>query len=163
VLLFHRIIQDDLLPEETPIDVVSYRHVHKGPWVILLCTDGLYVFDGSGGRPGLKYISRASADLQLVIDRVTAMAAVIERELKLVFLHDEVELELPDRRTYPNTREGFALATSHLAKQLGEVFDDAEIAWSGAADLLGPMRIVSKLRSYRVRAIDRGSKAGDLS
>lgn len=142
LLLFHRMIQKELLPNEQPIDVVSYRHVPHGPWVVMICTEGQYVLDGQGGRPGLKYISRGSSlELGAAMIKLARAAIIVERELKVRFRTDEVELELLDRRRFPNTREGFAIATGVLATPIGELFEQGELSWSGAADLLGPMKI----------------------
>jgi hypothetical protein len=142
VVLFHRIIQDDLLPDEKLIDVVSYRHVHQGPWVQLVCTEGQYVLDGRDGRPGLKYIARDhQVGINEAIKKIAALALIAERELGVRFRTDEAELELFERRKYPNSRDGYLRATASIAAEIGAVFDHAELSWAGAADLLGVMRL----------------------
>jgi hypothetical protein len=138
---FHRLLKDDIMPEAEPLDVIGYRHIENGPWVQLICTKGQYVFDGRDGRPGVKFIAREELDIARVTVRLLELVALLEYELGAKFKSDELELELYDRREFPNNREVFLVLRDQLEQPGILLFDGSEVTWRSAADLRGPMRL----------------------
>jgi hypothetical protein len=59
--IFHRWIQSGVLGEML-IDVADYRHVPKGPGVVLVGHDAFYSLDSAGGRLGLQYTRRTAME-----------------------------------------------------------------------------------------------------
>ncbi len=128
--LFHRWIAEGAV-DEMLIDVADYRHVPRGPGVMLIGREADYAIDQTGGTPGLAYNRKAplegtNADRFRQSLRSAAKACVLlESELKgLRFSRDQFEVCVNDRAMAPNTaetRQAFeADLLAFLSNALGE-------------------------------------------
>lgn len=113
-------VTDDLL-----VDVADYRHVHAGPGIVLIGHEANYSLDNTGNRLGLLYNRKAPLNGN-TSDRLaravrTALLACqrLEKENKLKFNGQDVELLINDRLLAPNTAE----TLSALEPELKALFD----------------------------------------
>ncbi len=104
-----RHVSDELL-----IDVADYAHVHNGPGVLLIGHEVNYSIDNTGGRLGLLYNRKAPVQgtnvekLALALKAALTAAQRIEKENKLKFSANEVQLIINDRLVAPNTEDTLA-------------------------------------------------------
>jgi hypothetical protein len=113
--VFHRWIREHAL-DELAIDVVDYRHMHRGPGVVLIGHAADYYVDQHDGRTGLM-VSRkratagASPDLRDGFRRVLIACRLLEQETSfatpLEFGAGEALVRLPDRLRAPSSPEGY--------------------------------------------------------
>ena len=59
--VFHAWIRESKLPGLL-IDVADYRHVHRGPGVMLIAREGQYNLDEADGQLGLRYNRKLALD-----------------------------------------------------------------------------------------------------
>src|SRR5437762_11882508 len=82
--VFHRWIQDRVCPEML-IDVADYRHVPRGPGVLLIGHEANYSLDNAKGRLGLLYSRKqaggsAQENLSQAWDSAVAACRLLEQE-----------------------------------------------------------------------------------
>ena len=134
--IFHEWIQSRRLEDEVMIDVADYSHVYHGPGVLLMCHEGQYSLDQSGGRLGLLYsrrrrtegdvrsrLSRAFGAALKACQRLQAEPAL---EGRLHFRYDEALFKIQNRLLAPRTPEAFDAVKDGLRSFLGELYPEAE-------------------------------------
>jgi hypothetical protein len=97
------------------VDVADYKHVGRGPAVILIGHEADYAVDLTEGRPGLLYVRKRpapedlAADIRLGMRRLLQTACAFEERPQphppVRFRTDEWRLQAIDRLRFPNTRE----------------------------------------------------------
>jgi hypothetical protein len=128
ILLFHEWIQaqetagepragEGISGREMLIDVADYRHVHRGPGIVLVAHEALISLDLAEGRPGLLYNRRAPLALAppgclaAILSRALFYALRLEdacpRDPALQFNRRQLEFCVNDRAIAPNTPETF--------------------------------------------------------
>jgi hypothetical protein len=127
--IFHRWIQARDL-DGTPIDVADYKHVPKGPGIMLISHEADRSLDFADGRPGAVYQRKRDLTgsledrLAAVIGAADATADRIEGEEDAAgvrFDRDEIELRFHDRRLAPNSDAGLALVEDAVRSALAQV------------------------------------------
>ena len=111
--VFHRWISDGTL-DEIWVDVADYRHVPRGPGVLLVAHHAHYGWDAADGAWGLRVRHRRARNgrgptpvamlLADVLDRTLRAAATLARDPELAPLGwrtDRWTLEVPDRLHAP--------------------------------------------------------------
>ena len=133
VPVFHRWIQsqqsDGLL-----IDVADYRHLSRGPGVVLIGHEADYALDLAQGRPGFLYRRKRAmpaslADaLHLCISQALKACQLLEQERELSgqvrFATDELRIALVDRLHYPNTPASFEAVRPTLEAIAAETYGE---------------------------------------
>lgn len=126
--VFHGWIQRSALEGVKPIDVADYSHVYQGPGVLLVCQEGQFSMEQSGGRLGLRYANKHLASggvkdrIAEALSKVLAAAELLEAEAalkgKLSFGRDEFLVQIDDKLFAPNTEKAF----NSLKNDLEEAF-----------------------------------------
>ncbi len=121
--VFHQWIRDGVF-DELLIDVADYRHVPRGPGVILIGHEADYSMDNAGNRYGMLYsrkspVEGSDGDRFLQAFQSAAVACqMLEAEFQddetLLFSRQEFELFINDRALAPNTPETFAACRPQL-------------------------------------------------
>lgn len=126
--VFHRWIQARDL-DGTPIDVADYKHVPKGPGVMLISHEADRAIDFAGDRAGVVYQRKRDLTgsleerLVLVLELADAAAARLEGEddtAGVRFDRNEVELRFNDRRLIPNDDAGLELVRPAVEAALAQ-------------------------------------------
>lgn len=126
---FHGWVAQQTLPELL-IDVVDYRHVPKGPGIVLIGHEADYGLDNIGDRYGLIYNRKSELDgsnedkLFQAIQSAVRVCSLLEAEFdSLRFSRSEFELTINDRAIAPNTAETRAacepIFADFIANKLG--------------------------------------------
>lgn len=109
--IFHRLVADQAM-NEMMIDVADYRHVPKGPGVVMVGLEADYGMDDKDGRFGLRYNRKAPLEgtnqqrLKQAFWAARNTCALLEDEIDgLKFSRTDFELFINDRALAPNTRE----------------------------------------------------------
>jgi hypothetical protein len=150
--VFHRWIKQRALPELT-IDVANYRHVPKGPGVVLIGHGADYFLDEGEGRPGLLH-NRKRAGLppgERLADlarRTLHAALLLEKDLaltgKIKFATNELLFRVNDRLAAPNSDATLAALRPELEGLAKKVFGGpVELARVGGSKELFAVRITS--------------------
>ena len=127
VPVFHRWIQEHVLPGHLPIDVADYAHVADGPGTLLVTSEANVHMERIGGRLTLAYVRKRPADggvggvLDAAMTAARLMAAEPSLDGRLTFVPGELTLTFNDRLATPNTDEAYAAV-------LPEVADAAAVA-----------------------------------
>jgi len=111
---------------ETEIDVADYRHVHDGPWILLVNHEADYAYDGDDGKPGLVLQQRTpiqaptlAARIEDAYRRLCRVAELTEQDVrvdgKLRFQRLPVRMQTNDRLRGPSDEA----TASALAEALG--------------------------------------------
>jgi hypothetical protein len=115
--------------DEMMIDVADYRHVPNGPSVVLVGLKADYVFDETGGRPGLLYSRKSEVNatseeqVQAAIKAAADACARLEAAFEgLTFSRQEFEVTVNDRAIAPNTAENAAELTTIIGATLSSAF-----------------------------------------
>ena len=122
-----RNLTDDLL-----VDVAEYLHVHNGPGIMLIGHSANYSLDLTAGRLGLLYKRKEQVSgtnkqkLAQAAHAALSAIRILEKENRVRFIGNEVQLIINDRLIAPNTAETF----SALKEDLESFF---EILFNGAA------------------------------
>ncbi len=134
--LFHRWIQNHIV-EGLLIDVADYKHVHKGPGIILIGHEGDYAMDVGGGRPGLLYTRKREMNgdlpyqLRTVFHLALTACHLLEAEPclegQITFLTGEAELTFLDRLRTPNEPATFDALHESVRGVVGELYGDLDI------------------------------------
>jgi hypothetical protein len=110
--VFNNWIQRHVTPELL-LDVADYLHVHHGPGILLIGHEADYSLDNRAGRLGLLYNRKAKLDgsvqdkLAQAARAALTAARLLEKENRLKFSGQEVQLLINDRLLVPNTPETF--------------------------------------------------------
>lgn len=156
--IFQRWVAEDVLQGEQMIDVVRYRHVKDGPWVMMVGLGSHYAIDGADGRPGLRYSRRRRASgspgerLRSLLATSLAAARRLTDETALLFATDELELSIEDRLLAPNTKETFERVEDELRPFSLLLFEGAEIEPINATSPKNPFRV--RVRAAKRRTIE---------
>ncbi len=132
IQVFHRWTAEQSL-DELLIDVADYRHVPKGPGVVLVGHEADYGMDNAEGRFGLLYNRKAPIDGTNEDRFSQALAAAakacenleyeFQSEGPLRFSRNEFQIVINDRAIAPNTPETYDAVEpevkAFLAKTLG--------------------------------------------
>lgn len=115
--IFHGWIRDQRLGDEILIDVADYRHVPKGPGVMLIAHEAHYGLDEGAGRPGLLYgrkrdpIGDARDKLRAALRAALTACAELQAEPSvadnLSFSLAGLEIQVMSRLCARNTDEDF--------------------------------------------------------
>ena len=129
IAMFHGWIQARDL-DGVPIDVADYKHVPKGPGVMLISHEADRALDFADGRAGAIYQRKRDLSgsleerLELVLRAADATADRIEAEPSadgVRFGRAEIELRFHDRRLAPNDDEGLAAVRPAVEAALAAV------------------------------------------
>jgi hypothetical protein len=129
--VFHRWIQERACPEML-IDVADYRHVPRGPGVMLIGYEANYSLDETRGRLGLLYSRKqaggdAQQNLRQAYDTAIAACRRLETEPefhgKLKFDAGESEISINDRLLAANSEETWRELKPELDRFLTGRFD----------------------------------------
>lgn len=128
--VFHRWIREHTL-DELMIDVVDYRHMYRGPGVVLIGHAADYYLDQHDGRTGLMYSRKRSApttapDLRDGFRRALVACRLLEQEgplgAPLRFTAAEALVRVPDRLHAPNTLESYQHLEQEISALTHELF-----------------------------------------
>ena len=117
VPVFHRWIQNQLLPDHLLIDVGDYKHVHEGPGIVLVGHQANLYADEGDGRLGLMYVRKQPLPgsfherLRAVFQHALAACSLLEDEaslpVRVKFRTDESVFRVNDRLLAPNEPSTF--------------------------------------------------------
>jgi len=129
--VFNTWIQKQRL-EELLIDVADYLHVYNGPGIMLIGHEADYSLDNRAGRLGLLYnrkeqIEGSTQDKLAQAARAALSAAqILEKENRLKFNAQEVQIVINDRLLVPNTTEIFETLEPELKEFFRQLYGGAE-------------------------------------
>ena len=170
VNVFHSWIQEQVC-EELLLDVADYRHVYRGPGVVLIGHEADYSIDNTNGRLGIRYNRKASVEgsnpdrLAQAVRAALIAAQHLQQDThlnnKCHFNGHDIEIFVNDRILVPNTAETRQAAEGEfrtfLSALLGPVAYDLEFQ-TDRRRLFGarirteqPLSIVDLLESLRRR------------
>ena len=124
--VFHRWIAQSSL-DELLIDVADYRHVPRGPGVVLIGHEADYSMENIGGRFGLRYNRKAALEgtnqdrFSQALRSAANACRMLEADFELKFSRQQFELFINDRALAPNTPETFAAVKPELDSFLKQV------------------------------------------
>lgn len=125
--VFHTWVAAQSMPEMM-IDVADYRHVPKGPGVVMVGHEADYYMDNTAGKPGLRYVCKVKKEgnnadrVQQAFSAASSACARLESELSgLKFSRTNFELTVNDRALAPNTSETRSALESELPRILEQV------------------------------------------
>ena len=130
VPVFHRFIREQVF-DELMIDVADYKHVPKGPGVVLVGDANDYYLDQGEGRSGLMFSrkrhgsgpeGRVREGFARALKACSLLEAAPELGGKLTFATDELLIRLPDRLRAPNDDAGFAEASRDVTPVLDKLY-----------------------------------------
>ncbi|MCA9594801.1 MAG: hypothetical protein KC776_15885 [Myxococcales bacterium] len=152
VEVFHGWIRDEALDDELLIDVADYRHVHRGPGIVLIGHAGDYYWDQGDGRPGLTYSRKRQAPpegerLRDGLQRLLAAAVRLEAATGVRFKTDELLLELVDRLNAPNDDATFSEVSRELSSVLTNLYRDETALSHASSDARAPLAIHARAAS----------------
>jgi hypothetical protein len=107
------------------IDVARYGHVHHGPGIMLVGHEGDYSLDFAAGRHAIRYTLKRDNDgtpaelVSRALDRVRAAVALLVTELGVEPIDDEIDVQVFDRLTYPNTPDSLAVLDPMIREVVG--------------------------------------------
>ncbi len=110
-----RSLTDDLL-----VDVAEYLHVHNGPGILLIGHTANYSLDLTAGRLGFLYNRKSQVEgtnrqkLAQAAHAALNVMQILEKENRVHFIGNEVQLIINDRLLIPNTAETFSELKSDL-------------------------------------------------
>jgi len=123
-----RSLTDDLL-----VDVAEYLHVHNGPGIMLIGHNANYSLDLTAGRLGFLYNRKSQVEgtnkqklAQAAHDALSIMQ-ILEKENRVHFIGNEVQLIINDRLVAPNTAETFAELKADLDAFFGILFKGSNV------------------------------------
>ncbi len=123
-----RNLTDDLL-----VDVAEYLHVSNGPGIILIGHSANYSLDLTAGRLGLLYNRKEQAEgtnsqkLAQAAHATLSAMQILEKENKVRFIGNEVQLIINDRLIAPNTAETFSALKEDLESFFEILFNGATV------------------------------------
>jgi len=123
-----RSLTDDLL-----VDIAEYLHVHNGPGIMLIGHNANYSFDNTAGRLGLLYNRKELVEgtnrqkLAQAAHAALSAMRILEKENRVHFIGNEVQLIVNDRLVAPNTAETFAELKADLDAFFGTLFKGSNV------------------------------------
>lgn len=129
--VFNTWIQKQRL-EELLVDVADYLHVHNGPGIMLIGHEADYSLDNRGGRLGLLYnrkeqIEGTTQEKLAQAARATLNAAqILEKENRLKFNGQELQVVINDRLLVPNTAETFTALEADFKAFFNQLYGGTE-------------------------------------
>jgi len=123
-----RSLTDDLL-----VDIAEYLHVHNGPGIMLIGHNANYSFDNTAGRLGLLYNRKELVDgtnrqkLAQAAHAVLSAMRILEKENRVHFIGNEVQLIVNDRLVAPNTAETFVALKDDFESFFGTLFKGSNV------------------------------------
>lgn len=136
--VFHRWIQDRKL-DELLIDVADYRHVIRGPGVLLIAHDANYAVDETDGRLGLAYARKRPAAgslaerLRHAVGQALDAGLALEREpaLGIAIAGDRWSVRANDRLLAPNDERTWRAVEPELRTLFDDLYAGAgfELRW----------------------------------
>jgi hypothetical protein len=121
-------LTDDLL-----VDVAEYLHVHNGPGILLIGYNANYSLDNTAGRLGLLYNRKEKVTgtnqqkLAQAAHAALSVMQILEKENRVRFIGNEVQLIINDRLLTPNTAETFSELKSDLEAFFGTLFKGSNV------------------------------------
>jgi hypothetical protein len=151
--VFHHWIQGQIF-DELLLDIADYRHVPKGPGVILIGHQADYSLDNTGGLWGVRYNRKASldGDNQTRLRQAACAALKASRQLenepalggKIRFNGREVQVFVNDRILAPNNEETRRAVDAEFRQLFDKMFRGAEYALSYDTDSRRLLRATAK-------------------
>lgn len=125
--VFHGWVANQSMPEMM-IDVADYRHVPKGPGVVMVGHEADYYMDNTDGKPGLRYVCKVeqpgsnSDRIQQAFAAAASACARIEAEIPSVqFSRTDFEVTVNDRAIAPNNAATRSFLQTELPSILGSL------------------------------------------
>jgi hypothetical protein len=165
--IFQRWIQEHTVPGLL-IDVIDYKHVLKGPGVVLVADEADYAYDLGEGQPGLHYVRKRglpgtlSAAIRLSFHNALQAARALEAEAPgdLVFDFTSAKISFLDRMTYRNRPEVYDAVRAEVAEIVGEIYG-APVELTRVND--DPRRLFALRARVKTRDVDLDDMAYRLS
>jgi len=130
--VFNKWIQKSLT-NDLLVDVAEYLHVSNGPGIMLIGHSANYSLDLTAGRLGLLYNRKEQVEgtnkqklAQAAYAALNAMQ-ILEKENRVRFIGNEVQLIINDRLLTPNTAETFSALKADLESFFGTLFKGADV------------------------------------
>ncbi|MBI2333793.1 MAG: hypothetical protein HYU84_16845 [Chloroflexi bacterium] len=123
-----RSLTDDLL-----VDVAEYLHVHNGPGILLIGHNANYSLDQTAGRLGLLYNRKEQVSgtnkqkLAQAAHAALSAMQILEKENRIRFIGNQVQLVINDRLVALNTAETFAELKADLDAFFGTLFKSSNV------------------------------------
>lgn len=123
-----RSLTDDLL-----VDVAEYLHVYNGPGILLIGHSANYSLDLTAGRLGLLYNRKEQVEgtnkqkLAQAAHAALSAMRILEKENRVRFIGNEVQLIINDRLIAPNTAETFSALKEDLESFFGTLFKGSNV------------------------------------
>ena len=174
VPVLHRWIKERVLPELV-IDVANYRHVPRGPGVVLIGHGSDYFLDEGEGRLGLLHSRKRSGPppaerLTDLARRTLSVATLLERDPALSgevrFATNELLFRINDRLLAPNTDATLAAVNPELEALAKRLFGGpVELARAGGPKELFSVRLTSATSASLATLLERagGPPGADAS
>ncbi|MBK9926388.1 MAG: hypothetical protein IPP66_14020 [Anaerolineales bacterium] len=130
--VFNKWIQKSLT-NDLLVDVAEYLHVHNGPGVMLIGHSANYSLDLTAGRLGLLYnrkekvVGTNQQKLAQAAHAALSAMLILEKENRVRFIGNEVQLIINDRLLTPNTAETFSELKSDLESFFGTLFKGSNV------------------------------------
>ena len=130
--VFNKWIQKSLT-NDLLVDVAEYLHVHNGPGILLIGHSANYSLDLTAGRLGFLYNRKeqvAGTNKQKLAQAAHAVLSamrILEKENRVRFIGNEVQLIINDRLLTPNTAETFSELKSDLESFFGILFKGSNV------------------------------------
>jgi len=137
--IFHRWIREHKLGSELVIDVADYRHVPKGPGLMMVGHEGHYAMDEGGAGIGLSYsvkrdeVRSAQDALKLVVQRALNACALLEAESSVSgvsFDTSTIQVQVMSRLVASNDDAQFALLEAELTEFFSNLYGNEDLAVS---------------------------------
>ena len=129
--VFNKWIQKSLT-NDLLVDIAEYLHVHNGPGIMLIGHSANYSLDQTAGRLGLLYNRKEQvegANRQKLIQAAHAALSamrILEKENRVRFIGNEVQIIINDRLLAPNNSETFAALKDDLEAFFRILYNGAE-------------------------------------
>jgi hypothetical protein len=157
--VFHRWIQQSLVPEHALFDVSDYQHVPAGPGILLVANEAHITLDQIGNRTGVTYTRRTVLDgsdtdrLRQAIRSALHVCHLLEQEPafagRLKFDGSEIEISVNDRLLAPNNDEIFG----QLEPAITDVLDGLWGPDSYTLEREGDARELFRVRARKERPV----------
>ena len=146
VPVFHRWIQERVVPEHQLIDVADYAHVPEGPGTVLVSHQANFHIDYEDGKAGLLYIRKQPIEdartlrdrLRIVFRDAVSSCIRLQDEPSLSgrisFRTSEFLFRIYDRLHAPSTSETFAVIKPDLEQFAGTLYRPDSIELTQRAD-----------------------------
>lgn len=162
--VFHAWIRENRLSETLLIDVADYRHVPKGPGVMLIAHEAHYGLDQGGGRLGLLY--RRKRDplgdagpkleqaLRAALDACDALQSEPSLGGKLTFDVGCIEVQVVSRLVAHNDQVSYEALQPVIADVAAKAYGGADVAIEHVAGPRQPLTaLVRAVGDHDLRAV----------